>query len=350
MVRRRDQFIGCLLGGAIGDALGFTTENLTYDRIRQRLGRVEDYVVKPGWGYYTDDTQMTILLAETILEAGGFDERVFRRKLGRWWVVWPRLSGRSTKNAALKSLLGMKETGRHVPGSSGAMRAAPLGLWYYDDLEALFRETVACCRVTHTHPSAIAGALVATFSVAYLLRAEKINWADYIAFVGEPVGRVDAEMVMALQALPAYFEADEQEAVGHLLANSRVMGSPILDIVRTAVYAFWHIAHIDTRAEREDGYRNSVLFAVNAGWDTDTMAAIGGNIAGAWYGRAGLPEKWVAELENGYKGRDYLVLLAESLYAREDLRPKVAGWRDYLADYRHHLGFLYALFRYKPWA
>jgi len=55
-----DKFIGCLLGCAIGDALGFTSECLSRERIRAKYKCLTDYKVKPTWAYYTDDTQLTI--------------------------------------------------------------------------------------------------------------------------------------------------------------------------------------------------------------------------------------------------------------------------------------------------
>jgi len=178
--RLEDRFIGCLVGGAVGDALGFTSENMSRKRIQAKYVRLTDYKVRPTWAYYTDDTQLSIAVAETLLANGGYNQPYFRRQLARWWLVFPRLSGRSTKNAALKCLLRLQNTGRDVPGSSGAMRAAPLALFYYDDREALFAKTVECCKVTHTHPSAIAGALVSVFSIAYCLTHTQLNRRAYL--------------------------------------------------------------------------------------------------------------------------------------------------------------------------
>lgn len=92
-----DKCRGCLIGQAVGDALGFTSENLSRERIRTKFGRITEYHVRPSGAFYTDDTQLAIILAETLVEAGKFDRELFRRKLGRWYLVLPRLSGRSTK-------------------------------------------------------------------------------------------------------------------------------------------------------------------------------------------------------------------------------------------------------------
>src|SRR5262245_27913425 len=170
-------------------------------RIQAKYTRLTDYKVKPSWGYYTDDTQLTIALAETLVTNQGYDHAHFRRQLARWWLVFPRLSGRSTKNAAMKCLLGLRNTGRDVPGSSGAMRAAPLALYYYDDRQALLAKTVECCRATHTHPSAIAGALVSVFSIAYCLTHAQFSRQAYLAELADVASEYDKALGQSLLSL-----------------------------------------------------------------------------------------------------------------------------------------------------
>lgn len=327
-----DKFIGCLLGGAIGDALGFTTENLSRKRILSKYTQVTDYKVKPSWGYYTDDTQLTIALAETIVSNTGYDNAHFRRKLARWWLVFPRLSGRSTKNAGMKCLLGIQNSGRNVPGSSGAMRAAPLALFYYDDREALLAKTVECCHVTHTHPSAIAGALVSVFSIAYCLTHTEFNQQEYLNELADVACQYDEELSKKLLSLPDMLAWSDNDVLEKLLSDSKVTGSPITDITPTVVYAF---------LKYPDDFEQAVLFCVNAGWDTDTMAAILGNTSGAWNGRQGIPQRWIDNLERGYKGRDYIITLAKSLFQRQSLIKPKNIIVDFMADWFRNVAFLF---------
>lgn len=256
-----DKFIGCLIGGAIGDALGFATEFLSFERIRAKYGRLTDYKIKPTWGYYTDDTQLTIALAETLIKCNGFDKRDFKRRLAKWWTVFPRLSGRSTKNAALKCLLGFKETGRNEPGSSGAMRTAPLALFYYDDRDTLYEKTIACCEVTHSHPGAIAGALVSAFSIAYCLTHTELDKQAYLNELADIAETFDPKLAKRLLSLPDKLDWPEEEVIKELLKHSSKTRFPIFDIIPTAIYAF---------LKYPDDYESCVLFCVNAGWDTDT--------------------------------------------------------------------------------
>lgn len=334
-----DKFVGCLVGGAVGDALGFATENMSRERIRAKFGSVSNYKVNPKRGYYTDDTQLTIALAETIIECGGYNQKYFRRKLARWGLVFPRLSGRSTKNAALKCLFELKQTGSNVPGSSGAMRAAPLALFYYDDLESLYSHAIKCCQVTHVHNSAIAGALVSVFSVAYCLTHTVLNQVEYLTLLAEVAKRHDPEMSQRLLQLPTFLDRPEEVVLGELLSHSSVLGSPISDIMTVAIYAF---------LKYSEDYKRCVLFCVNAGWDTDTMAAIAGNTAGTWNGVRGIPSRWVTNIENGYKGKDYLVFLARNLHERRNSIEKRNVVLDYGADWLHNMGFLFNMLTRKP--
>ena len=304
-----NKFIGCLLGGAVGDALGFTSENMSRQRIQAKYSRLTDYKIKPNWAYYTDDTQLSIVLAETLLANGGYDHAHFRHQLARWWLVFPRLSGRSTKNAAMKCLLGLPHTGRDVPGSSGAMRAAPLALFFYDDRQALFDKTVVCCQVTHIHPSAIAGALVTVFSIAYCLTHTLFDRQAYLAELADVASKYDRELGQRLLSLEAMLNWSEEGVLNELLKNSKVTGSPITDIIPTAIYAFLK-------------YPNDF--------------------------EQGIPPRWVERLERGYKGRDYIITLARSLYKRQSYIEPRNAFVDYMNDWWRNTSFLFNMLTRKP--
>lgn len=337
--QRIDKFRGCLIGQAVGDALGFTTENLSRTRIKRKYGRVTEYHVRPRGAYFTDDTQLATMLAETLVEHGGYRTSSFKRKLGRWYLVVPRLSGRSTKNAALKSLLGFRNTGYNVPGSSGAMRIAPVGLFYHDDFEKLRAATIESCRVTHTNKSAIAGALIVSLSVAYALTHAVFDLDRYLSLLSVEAAVFDEELALRIRSLPALLNASEEDALKELLKNSSIAGSPIGDIVVTAIYAF--IKHTSD-------FEKSVQFCVNAGWDTDTMAAMNGAISGAWNGMSAIPARYVDCLENGYKGRDYILSLADRLAKNDYGSIKRNVLVDIVLDYCHNTCFLFNMFLSKP--
>lgn len=335
------KFRGCILGGAAGDALGFATENLSRQRIREKFRSVTDYKVRPGYGYFTDDTQLTVLMAESLIEDDEFLVEKFRKKLARWRLVFPRLSGRATKDAALRCLLGKKETGGNFPGSSPAMRAAPLGLYYGADEELLFAKTVESSRVTHTHAGAIGAALAVVFGVAYLVKQDstQLEVDRFLSKIAQAAGRLDANLANEIESLESMLSWDEERALKELHKNSSVRGMPIRDLILTSIYAF---------IKTPNSYRTSVLFCVNAGWDTDTMAAICGNLSGAFNGFSAIPEPWMRYLENDYKGRDYLLRLADCLHKRTQMEEKPNPVLDYICDFAHNTLFLTQMLFLKP--
>lgn len=337
----KPRFRACLVGGAVGDALGFATENLSRQRIREKFQFVADYKVRPGYGYFTDDTQLAMMVAESLIEDEQLLVENFRRKLARWRLVVPRLSGRATKDAALRCLLGQKHTGGNFPGSSPAMRAAALGLYYFDDEEKLFSKTVESSKVTHTHKGAIGAALAVVFAIAFLLRQDnsELEIDRFLAKIAEATERVDPELAEEIMSLHSILPWDEDRALAELHKNSSAVVMPIRDLVLTAIYAF---------IKTPNNYKDSVLFCVNAGWDTDTMAAICGNISGAFNGLSSIPEHWLRNLENDYKGRDYLFCLADCLHDRTKLKIHPNPLLDYICDFAHNASFLTHLLLLKP--
>lgn len=335
------KFRGCIIGGAIGDALGFVTENLSRERIRKQYKLVTEYKVRPGYGYFTDDTQLTILLAECLLEDGDFQAQKFREKLARWRMVFPRLSGRATKDAALRCLLGMKETGGNFPGSSPAMRAAPLGLYFHSDEQNLFEKTVESSKVTHTHRGAIAAAIAVVFSVSYLINSVSLvlDVEHFLTKIASQVAQVDEDLAKEIQSLLSMTGWNDDQVISALHINSSAKGMPIRDIILSSIFAF---------VRTPNNFSESVLFCVNAGWDTDTMAAICGNLSGAFNGIEAIPEAWLKTLENDYKGRDYLMRLADCLEKHSAAPPRLNPVLDYIYEFTHNTLFLMQMLMFKP--
>ncbi len=297
--------------------------------------------MRPGYGYFTDDTQLTILMAECLIEDGDFQAHQLRQKLARWRMVFPRLSGRATKDAALRCLLGKEETGGNFPGSSPAMRAAPLGLYYFDNDEKLFEKTVQSSKVTHTHSGAIAAAVAAVFAVSYLVNHDhdQLDIERFLSSIAGFASRADEELAGAIMLLPAMLKWDDDRAIEELHKSSSVRGMPVRDIILSSLFAF---------IRTPDNFQESILFCVNAGWDTDTMAAICGNISGAFNGFEAIPERWIKTLENDYKGRDYLLSLADCLHSKTPMPGEPNQFADYIYEFSHNTLFLTQMLIFKP--
>jgi len=154
---------GALLGTFVGDAPGMPFEGAAPAAIPQRLTMLDACL---GRGSYSDDTQMAIALAESLLECGCTDAealgRAFadahdpRRGYGAGTTEVLRLvrSGVHPHDAA-----GSASGGVGSQGNGAAMRVAPVALRYADDIVALARAAGASARVTHAHPLAVDGAV-----------------------------------------------------------------------------------------------------------------------------------------------------------------------------------------------
>jgi len=306
----RAQFRGCLLGGAVGDALGMPAEegpSRTPGRsIPETFGvdRVEDYIDSPNpdflkAGQYTDDTQQTICLAETLLESNGhFEPRRFFDKLAEAVRGKMRGVGPSTTRV-LDALAGGNIQGllqgqftSASPSNGGAMRIAPVALLFHHDKAKLRHQVVQSTRVTHSHPIALAGACAQTFLIA--------------SRVGEPPGSLDPD---ALRAQLVEFVAPIHEGFAELLLGQATGGAPgrscwVKDTIPPVVDAF---------LLEPESWAAGVLDQVNSNGDTDTKASMLGSVLGAQHGLEAIPGGWIERLENGHKGRDHLFHLADAL-------------------------------------
>jgi len=327
--RLRDLYRGCLLWGAAGDALGRAVEGRDPAAIRDRFGPrgLQDYVPWPGWhggprGMITDDTQLTIEVAQSLLATGGqLDPEDLSRRLIAW-LPTGRGKGQATTEAIQRMVRGQPwwEAGQAVnsAGNGAAMRAAPVGLVCAFGATPfdLQRDAVLSALPTHAHPIGVAAAVVIAAGVAYALRQAIAQLArlDPQAFVDFVVAAIEGmepertrerrpgggliRLSERLAELPGWLNRPPEE-VFKVTWN----GAFALESVPAAVYCF---------LRTPDDPRQVILTAVNAGHDADTVASMAGNLAGAWNGIERLRQEsptWWSDLEY----RDDLIDLANQL-------------------------------------
>jgi ADP-ribosylglycohydrolase len=174
--RERDRFRGCLLGVAIGDALGRPAEGKRPSVVRERYGSLTDFHPWRGWrggpvGTITDDTQMTMCIARSIIERRGVDPADIARRFVEW-LPTARGKGRACTEAVLNLRDGSdwESSGVDSAGNGAAMRVAPVGMLHLDDRRALRRDAELTAVITHTSPTAVASAVAQAAAVAYCLR------------------------------------------------------------------------------------------------------------------------------------------------------------------------------------
>jgi poly(ADP-ribose) glycohydrolase ARH3 len=310
----RDRFVGCLLGLAIGDALGGRFEAQSADGIRSRFASTQalfDYPQDEIW--YTDDTQMAIGVAETLVA----HQEIVEEKLCAAFVanyVPSRGYGRGAR-----AVLDAMEEGRdyravaerHFPGGSygngAAMRVAPVGLFFRDAPQVLWEQARLQSLPTHLHPLGIEGAQLLALGVAHCSRCDIF---DREAFFAELTAASQLPEFRARLAVA--MEVRTTEALPKL-GN----GIEALNSVVTALTCF---------ALAPESYEETIAQAIFLGGDTDTIAAMAGALSGAYLGTSRLPQQLVKLLETSPKGRDYLRRLAEDLFVAYQTRCALAGY------------------------
>lgn len=320
--RLADRFRGALLGTFVGDALGMPVEGWPRQAIRERFGHrgreVREMMdARLGLGTYTDDTQMTLALAEALLDAppGEIDlDRVAHRFAEAYGAE--RGYGGNTRRilSGIRSALrnGQPWRGaveRHrLPGGSwangAAMRVAPVALAFYPRQGTTAHAAEAQAEVTgHTHPVGRSGARLQALAVLGAVRRgaldRPLDPADFLEEIG---GVLPDDYRQALGWIAENLEADSEDAARALGVSGRASES-----VAAALWAF---------LSRRDDPEEAVVRAVSLGGDADTIGAMAGALAGAYHGASALPERWVAVLEDGDRGRSYAEALADRLHAR----------------------------------
>jgi poly(ADP-ribose) glycohydrolase ARH3 len=299
----KDRFEGCILGLAVGDALGGRFEAQSADGIRARFPTVEQLIAYPREEiWYTDDTQMAIGVCETLIERGEIVEADLCRAFVANYVP-SRGSGRGAR-----AVLDAMEDGRdyrqvaeqHFPGGSfgngAAMRVASVGLFFRHDRSMLWNQARLSALPTHLHPLGIEGAQLIALAAALCSNMERFDRASFYA-----------ELLSACESAEyrSKIEMAARIQTPHELAG---LGNRIeaLHSVPTAIASF---------ALTPESYEETICNVIFLGGDTDTIAAMAGALSGAYVGVNRLPSRLVALLESSPKGREYLKHLAEQLFS-----------------------------------
>jgi poly(ADP-ribose) glycohydrolase ARH3 len=299
-----DRARGALLGTFVGDALGMPFEGAAPTAIPERLTMLD---ARLGRGTYTDDTEMAIALAESLLERGSIDAnslgRAFadahdpRRGYGPGTTTVLRLvrSGLHPHEAA-GSLFG----GEGSQGNGAAMRIAPVAVRYADDRAALAEAARESARVTHAHALAVDAAVVQAAAIAAALRGEAPLDAALAA-------AATAELERRLTRAARLLDSELQPAELAVALGNRSTGH---QSVPAAIYA----------AAAHESVEAAITFAVRCGGDADTLGAMAGAVAAARTGAGAIPSHWVDALEDGPRGRAHVERLADRLAAARAAR------------------------------
>ncbi len=293
---RKDRFLGCLLGCAVGDALGAPYEGLWSRSIPDEKMLLEGFGAFEGYplGQYTDDTQLSVATVRAILAAGDVVPIEIMRAIAGLWqtqaVIGP--GGACTQAATRFLRTGDWITCGAPPGQAGngtAMRTAVLGLFFLSDAERLPAAVADVCRLTHLDPRSVAGG-VAIAKAAQLLGTERFDSADSFcsstAAAMEPFDATFAEMVRGLPRLLAESPNRAIQTLAWSGMSRPEFDEPIITpfVIPTVLAALWCVLR------QPDSWPQAVAAAVRLGGDVDTLGAIVGALMGAKLGVGAIPE------------------------------------------------------------
>ncbi len=324
------QFQGCLIGQCLGDALGFPVEGYgpescsTYveENIRHPSDKILGRAHYP-FGQYTDDSQLARDLIRSYNENDGqFRPEDYARRIATIFEE-NRIVGRglATHQAAENLIAGAswEESGIPPPsaGNGSAMRAAPVGMFFFDNPKLLTKCAIDQGRITHTDPRCHAGAVAIAGAVALVLCEDEIIPSNFLTALIDYVRPIDPTLTQGLEKLHIWLDWDYKEAVKVVGPFGRKAGydesyswryiSPyVISSVLWSIYAF---------LKTPESYMEAIITSIIIGGDVDTTAAMTGAISGAFLGIKEIPQEWASLLtdQNSW-GYEELMEIATSCY------------------------------------
>lgn len=313
---------GCLLGAAVGDAIGLPREGMSARRAMCLFGGSPlGHRFIRSRGMCSDDTEHGVMVARALI-ASACDEEKFAKHLSRqlrWWLArCPAGIGWATLRACMKLWLGFRpsQSGVNSAGNGPAMRSALIGV-VARDRSQLQRLVRASTRMTHTDLRAEQGAAVIALA-AYLVVHEEDEGHDGAAIFRELADIVDDDGLA--QGIEIAKNAVQKGVCSQEFAERVDQSNGVSGFVNHTVPAalFCWLSH-------RDSVRDAVESAVLLGGDTDTVAAIVGGLCGAELGKEAIPTEWLDGLVEWPQTVAWMKSLskqlAESITSGEPVKP-----------------------------
>ncbi|HET7479567.1 MAG TPA: ADP-ribosylglycohydrolase family protein [Rubrobacteraceae bacterium] len=314
----RERFRGCLVGQALGDALGFVVEGRPPEVCARYLDE------GPGghdFGQYSDDTQLARELMRSYADLGRFEPADYARRIRDIFSEGRIVGyGRSTAQAAGRLVRDVPwdEAGTPPPsaGNGSAMRAGPIGLFFHDDPEGLVRAATQQGIITHADPRCSAGAIAIAGAVSLVLSDRPVDPAFLLDRLAGLTGEVEPRFAANLRELLRWLSLPPEEAVTRISGTGldpdqgrEWQGIPpfVVSSVLWSLYSF---------LTSPEDYWRAIRTAIAVGGDVDTTAAMAGAISGAHLGLDSLPGDLTRHLtDRGTWGLADLIRLADECHS-----------------------------------
>ncbi len=345
MITYQDRIRGSLIGGATGDALGYTIEFVNENRIFGQFGEkgITGYAISQNGkqeALFSDDTQMTLFTANGVLCAENIEKspHSIEKSYFDWLVTqyysfeesrhilkhhntWlrdvpglysPRAPG-NTCLAALRHRLNspdnvvsfIADTINNSKGCGGVMRVAPVGLYYREaDGKAVAKAAAEAAAVTHSHPLGYLPAAI----FAYILHdivcaADTIRLKESVLRACQAIQEIfDCQPEIEQMNVLMYQAIELSENTDTDLENIHRLGEGWVGDEALAIAVYCSLRH-------EHDFSSAIIAAVNHKGDSDSTGSIAGNIVGALVGYEAIDDKWKQRLEL----RDIILKVSDEL-------------------------------------
>ncbi|NLN88291.1 MAG: ADP-ribosylglycohydrolase family protein [Syntrophomonadaceae bacterium] len=346
---RRDQefFRGCLLGGAVGDALGYAVEFTSLNAIKTKYGP-QGINKLPQPAFISDDTQMTMFTGEGLLRAGnrdrdqsggsptdiihhaylrwlhtqGDENRYYADRFGKqtddgWLIKLKALHHRRAPGNTCLSALHASEMGtmekplNKSKGCGGVMRVAPVGLIAQEP----FRLGCEAAAITHGHPTGYLPAGVLAALISELIAGKELRKSIQSALQQLQTYKRYQETLQCVQLALDLLKRNPSDHE----QNVRQIGEGWVAEEALAVAIYCALA-------TGDDFQKGLCLAVNHDGDSDSTGAITGNILGAYLGVSAIPADWAAQVELSQEITELADDLLAGYQGGDEWRGKYPGW------------------------
>jgi len=294
---KQDAIIGGVMGVVIGDALGLPVQFMTKTEIKKNpiteMTGGGAFGLEPG--AWSDDSSLTLCLAESLSEVGYNPADIARR-----FVEWYRDGymtplgesfdiGGTTEIAMKRLIHGVAPfkagpTDAESNGNGSLMRILPATLFFAHESDyTMIQRICEVSKITHGHPrSQLACSLYSLFVKELLKGSSPLEAYDTMRLKSQTVFFVDPKIGKQLRHFKRIISGELPD-----LAESDIKsGGYVVESLEAALWSFLTTS----------SFKDAVLTAVNLGWDTDTVGAITGSIAGVYYGFSNIPTHWLRKL------------------------------------------------------
>ncbi len=289
---KEQAIIGCILGTAVGDALGLCCEGLSQKRLKKLFPEINNYHFLFNKGMVSDDTEHTCMVAQTLLSSKNDPEkftRIFAWKLRFWLLGLPAGIGIATLKSIIKLWIGFSpfKSGIFSAGNGPAMRSAIFGVCFGDNPEIMRRFVSLSTKITHSDPKAEYGAMAVAFAAYMSSRKKEIDPDEYFSELCSLLPEANEFIAIIKKVVESVKANETTEKFAADFGLPKGITGYIYHTVPVVIHCW---------LRNYDNYKSGVQEIINCGGDTDTTAAILGGIIGAYTGKEGIPPEFLNNL------------------------------------------------------